>query len=168
MFYIQIILLALLLLLHILLCQMMWVQFLNYNIYISFDILHSFRCVLTIRSCWHYFDHIKMQAIWTNDRKIWSSLSYLVQTLRNAFSHRKSLSIYKWAYTVILHNNSQPFMLSLQLKTGLSCEIMTYFCASRWKCSFILSYIIIDFLQLVNSVFVKNDSAVLCEMTVFQ
>ena len=59
-------------------------------------------------------------------------------------------------------------MLSLQLKTGLSCEIMTYFCASRWKCSFILSYIIIDFLQLVNSVFVKNDSAVLCEMTVFQ
>nr|DAX11031.1 MAG TPA: hypothetical protein [Bacteriophage sp.] len=29
-------------------------------------------------------------------------------------------------------------MLSLQLKMGLSCEIMTYFCASRWKCSFIL------------------------------
>ena len=56
-------------------------------------------------ACWRYFDHIKMQAIWTNDRKIWSSLSYLVHTLRNAFSHRKSLSMIflclynSWSYS---------------------------------------------------------------------
>lgn len=57
------------------------------------------------RACWHYFSHMKTHAIWTNDRKIISSLSYLVHTLRNAFSHRNSLSIIflrlysSWSYS---------------------------------------------------------------------
>ena len=58
---------------------------------------------MSFRACWHYFSHVKMHAIWTNDRKITSSLSYLVHTLRNAFSHRNSLSKYSFAYIVHGH-----------------------------------------------------------------
>ena len=64
----------------------------------------SFNIMLS-RACWHYLSHVTIQAIWMNERKIKSSLSYLVHTRRNAFSHRTSLSmiflcLYRsWSYS---------------------------------------------------------------------
>ena len=84
-----------------------------------------------IRACWHYFSHVKMHAIWTNDRKITSSLSYLVHTLRNAFSHRNSLSIIflclysSWSYS---HGFMRFFFGGT---TGL--------CPKDWQSSLVLS-----------------------------
>ena len=91
--------------------------------------LQDWRC--QTRACWHYFSHVKMHAIWTNDRKITSSLSYLVHTLRNAFSHRNSLSIIflclysSWSYS---HGFMRFFFGGT---TGL--------CPKDWQSSLVLS-----------------------------
>lgn len=87
--------------------------------------------VCQFRACWHYFSHMKTHAIWTNDRKITSSLSYLVHTLRYAFSHRNSLSIIflrlysSWSYS---HGFMRFFFGGT---TGL--------CPKDWQSSLVLS-----------------------------
>lgn len=66
--------------------------------------------------------------------RIWYKLYETLSAIERVF---QSINEHTPSFCTTIPNH----LCSLQLKTGLSCEIMTYFCASRWKCSFILSMI---------------------------
>ena len=90
------------------------------------------RILFYLRSVWKIIVYLyRRTIIRTNDRKITSSLSYLVHTLRNAFSHRNSLSIIflrlysSWSYS---HGFMRFFFGGT---TGL--------CPKDWQSSLVLS-----------------------------